>query len=334
MFNKLYENIKKYIKENYKFLIFLIILFIILNYPVPYYIYNGGGTISLSNRIKINNEEEDQNFYMCYVGQMKANLMTLGLSYVLPNIDREKIENEDYDEEADAIVNNLLLQESQSNSIINAFNKAGKKISINSEELYISYIYDEANTDLAVGDKIKLVDDAKVNTFDEFSNYISLYEFDDEISLEVEDINGKKKIRKAKIVEIDGEKKIGVGVIVNYGYKTEDEVEFEFKGNESGPSGGFMMSLAIYDILTDSNLSADKKICGTGTITKDGEIGEIGGVKYKLAGAVDDDCDIFLVPSGDNYNDATLEAEKNNYDIDIYEAKSFDETVLYLQSIE
>lgn len=334
MFNKVYENIKKYIKENYKFLIVLILLLVILSYPVPYYIYNGGGTISVSDRIKINNRDEKQNFYMCYVGQMKANIMTLGLSYILPNIDSEKIKDKNYDEEVDAIINDLLLKEAKSNSVINAFNKAGKKISINSEELYISFIYKEANTDLEVGDKILLVNDARVSSFDDFKNIISSLEFDDEVTLEVEDVKGKKKNKRAKIINIDGEKKVGVGVTVNYGYKTLDKVDIKFKGNETGPSGGFMMSLAIYDKLTDSNLSINNKICGTGTITKDGEIGEIGGVKYKLAGAVDDDCDVFLVPSGDNYKEAISEKKKNNYDIDVYEAKDFNETILYLESIE
>ena len=33
-----------------------------------------------------------------------------------------------------------------------------------------------------------------------------------------------------------------------------------------------------------------KKIVGTGTIEEDGSVGEIGGVKYKLSGAVKKSC--------------------------------------------
>ncbi len=333
MINKLYESIKKYIKENYKFLIILVMLLIVLSCPVPYFIYNGGGTIDISDRINVKDSNKKQNFYMCYVSQLRANIMTLVMSYIFPNIDNEKIEDDNYNEEEDKIINDILLKESQSNSIITAFNEANEDISINGEELYVTYIYDEAQTDLKVGDEILSIEDANIVGFDEFRKYISEVKIGEEITLQVKDIKGKKKNRKAKIVEIEDEGKIGVGISVNYKYKINNDINIKFKGNESGPSGGFMMSLAIYDKLTDSNLSENNRICGTGTITKDGEIGEIGGVKYKLSGAVKNKCDVFLVPSGDNYKDAVKYAKKYDYDIDIYEAKSFSDTVSYLKSI-
>ena len=109
------------------------------------------------------------------------------------------------------------------------------------------------------------------------------------------------------------------------------KIKIKFKSSEGGPSGGLMLTLAIYNKLTDSNLSNGRKIVGTGTIDQNGNVGEIGGVKYKLNGAVKAHADIFLVPSGDNYKEALKEKEKNNYQITIKAIKTLDEAITYLK---
>ena len=53
MFNKLYEEIKKYIKKEYKFLVTLITLFLIFTIKLPFYIEMPGGIIDISKRIEI-----------------------------------------------------------------------------------------------------------------------------------------------------------------------------------------------------------------------------------------------------------------------------------------
>ena len=64
-----------------------------------------------------------------------------------------------------------------------------------------------------------------------------------------------------------------------------------------------------------------------------GNVGEISGVKYKLAGAVKENSDIFLVPSGENYKEAIKEQKEHNYDIEIVEVKTFDEALDYLKKL-
>jgi PDZ domain-containing protein len=60
-----------------------------------------------------------------------------------------------------------------------------------------------------------------------------------------------------------------------------------------GPSGGVMMTLAIYLAITD--LMYDARIVGTGTIQSDGSIGNIGGLVEKYQ-TVKDDMEIMFVP--------------------------------------
>ncbi len=66
-----------------------------------------------------------------------------------------------------------------------------------------------------------------------------------------------------------------------------------------GPSAGTMFSLAIYDMLTPGKLTGGRFIAGTGTINAQGEVGPIGGVQQKMAGAYSKGAQVFLVPDGD-----------------------------------
>ncbi len=66
-----------------------------------------------------------------------------------------------------------------------------------------------------------------------------------------------------------------------------------------GPSAGLMFSLAIYDKLTPGPLTGGRFVAGTGTITPTGQVGPIGGVQQKIAGAYAAGARVFLVPAGD-----------------------------------
>lgn len=66
--------------------------------------------------------------------------------------------------------------------------------------------------------------------------------------------------------------------------------------NTQGPSGGFMQALSTYCTITENDLTGGKKIAGTGTISVNGNIGPIGGIKQKIITAIRNKCDIFLCP--------------------------------------
>lgn len=76
-----------------------------------------------------------------------------------------------------------------------------------------------------------------------------------------------------------------------------------------GPSAGLMFSLAVYDLLTQGDLTGGRTIAGTGTIDLDGNVGVIGGVQQKVVAAEHANAEYFLVPP-DNYNDAVSVAKR------------------------
>ena len=181
---------------------------------------------------------------------------------------------------------------------------------------------------MEVGDQIIKLNEKIIHNADEYRNIIKEMEVGDTVSIEVLH-NDKKEIRTAEIIDYENEKITGISVVTNYNIETDPEVNVNFEANESGPSGGLMLGLGIYEKINNVTLYDGKKICGTGTIDLEGNIGEIGGVKYKLKGAVDSNCDIFLAPS-ENFSEVKNEQQKNNYKIEIYEAKTLQDTIKYL----
>ena len=87
-----------------------------------------------------------------------------------------------------------------------------------------------------------------------------------------------------------------------------------------------MLSLALYDYLIDEDVTKGLKIAGTGTIDIDGNIGEIDGIKYKIAGAVKNNIDVILV-SPYNYEEAKQVIEENHYDLKLLKAETFDQVL-------
>lgn len=67
-------------------------------------------------------------------------------------------------------------------------------------------------------------------------------------------------------------------------------------GDVGGPSGGLVLALGIIDKLTPGQLTGGKEIAGTGTITADGLVGEIGGIRQKLLSAFRSGDRYILIP--------------------------------------
>ena len=92
-----------------------------------------------------------------------------------------------------------------------------------------------------------------------------------------------------------------------------------------------MTTLTIYNYVIKEDITNGMKIAGTGTIEGDGTVGEIGGIKYKLAGIEKQKADLFFVPAGENYEEAMKYKKENNYKIKIVPVKTFEDAVKYLK---
>ena len=297
-------------------------------------LYIGGGIINLEERIEVDDEyKEKGSFNLAYVREARATLPTYLFSFIA-GWDRESIKNIQIDENDNSKDmwkrQKLYLKEANDNAIINAYKLAGEEINIRSEIYQILYLDKNAETNLEIGDEIISINSQKIVSYDDIKNIAINKNIDDEIIIKVKR-NEKEYECYAKIKEIDNEKKIGIYLIKLYDYEVKRDIDLSFSKREGGSSGGFMLSLAIYNRLIEKDITNGLKIVGTGTIDSEGNVGEIGGVKYKLKGAVKNKADIFFVPKN-NYQEALSEKQKNKYKIDIVKVDTLKDAINYLES--
>ncbi len=333
--NKLYVKIIDIIKSYYKVILVYLAILLVFCFPLPFYINTTGGLISVSDKIKIKNGYEMKgSINLAYVAEMKATIPTYLISLVNKNWDlikkEEVVASNETTKEA-SFRDHIMLEEANDDAIILAFNKANINVDVNNEKVFITYIDSSSITDLKIGDEIKEVNGEKILSKQDLYDKISKFEVGDTINFKVIR-NGKEKLVKAKMINYENRKMIGLLVSSTKDVKTDRDIVFDFTENESGPSGGLMMSLAIYNYITKYDITKGKKIVGTGTIDIDGKVGSIGGAKYKLRGAVKEKADVFIVPD-ENYDEVLKEKKRLKSDILILKVTTFDETLEKLRNI-
>lgn len=336
MISKIYDKFINFIKENYKQLIFLIVFLIVMSFPLDYSVMVSGGTINVNDRVSIKGEyESDGSYNLAYVTELKGTIPTVLLSYIIP--DWKKIPLEEYkassNESQDDITKRakIYLKYSEQAAIKLAYLKASKEFKIKNSEFNIVYVDEKAETTLKIGDIILKANDITITSLEQYRNIVEKSDIGDTINLKILR-DEKEQDALIKVKNIDNKKVSGISILELYDYETSPEIELSFKNNESGSSGGLMLALSIYDKLISEDLTNGLKIVGTGTIDFDGNVGEIDGVEYKLMGAVKQKADLFIVPTGENYETCLKLKEERGYNIELIEAKTFDETIEILRN--
>ncbi len=336
MFNKLYESIKKYIKDNYKFLICIILIIFLCTYELPYVIYKNGGIINLSNRVDVDKKySEKGSFNMSYVTAIKGTIPAVLLSYVIPDWDLfplNEISNESSYEET-LVIGKEYLDEGIDNAIIAAFQRSDYKIKIIKEINKVIFISPQAKTDIEVGDIVLKINNKDIDSFDNMRKYINTLKEKEEVEILVSNKDKEYKRHATLYKDKDDLLKVGVAFKTTYKYETEIPVTVRMKNNESGSSGGLMMSLAIYNALTKEDITNGLKIAGTGSIKNDGTVEEIGGVKYKVLASEKNKADIFFCPV-ENYKEAIKIKKKRKLKIKIVKVHTIDDAIDYLTKKE
>lgn len=334
MFNKLYTNGKKYIKENLLLLILIIIYILFVNIELPFSIESPGGLINIDKRLSGAMYNSKGSINLTYVTVRKGTIPNILIA--LFNNKWDIISNSDITLDNETMKEALIRSRLDYDASINssyyvAYQNAGLNPKILDNNIYVEYILDEAKTNLKVGDIILQYNNQKMNDLNEFYSYIKTLEVGEKIDFLVEN-NKRQEKREAKIIDLDGNKMIGI-TIINIPYiDIKEKVSYKGENNENGPSGGLMFTLAIYNAITKEDITKGYKISGTGTINLDGSVGKIGGVKYKLTGAVNKHADIFIAPK-DNYEEALKIKEENNYNIKIIKAETFSEALEELKKL-
>ena len=323
--------IKEFIKREYKFIIFLVVLVSLFYIRLPYYISSPGGIIDVTNRVEMEGyENQSGSLNMLYVSEYEATPASYVWAKLFgydinPNEDRQ-ISNESVKEVETR--NKIMRDNSLDIATMVAYTKAGKDINIKSKQNVV--IATTSDNGLEIGDIILEVDNTECEEVEDIKSIIISKEVGDTVTFKILRDNKEKEVESEILLE-DNSKVIGVIIVTEYDYDLDPEINIKFKNSESGASGGLMLTLTMYNAISDEDIIKGRNISGTGTISSDGSVGEIDGVKYKIMGAARNNMDIAFVPSN-NYEEAVATKEKYNYDIEIVKVDTFDEAIEYLKN--
>lgn len=328
-----YEKRKAFIKTLILDFIFIAICAFLAFYKFPYVIYTAGGSINLNDRITSKDKYSMAGSYsMNYVSVVRGNLPSLLIGLIRSDWDivkEEKVTYDGMDYEETLAIEKLQLENSLNIAKVVAFEKAGTPYEITAKHSKVIMIDDKANTDMKMLDEIKGIDDIEYENVDTLREYINKFEKGHKFTIKVVDNDGKEKERYAYSYEHEGSLIVGVSILDSFEYNSKDDIEIATKSSEAGSSGGLMLTLAIYDTILEEDISKGRTIMGTGTMDINGNVGEIGGIKYKMLGANKDGADIFFVPEG-NYKEAKEVYKKYKLDFDLVMVKTVDEAINYL----
>ena len=325
------KNLKKFLRDNLWIIVSLIIILVLFNYHLPYYINMPGGTININDRISCDKcDDINGSLNMLYVSEYEATIPTYLLSYIIPNWDIEEISNQQVNNESANDIynrNRLMLDNSIDNAIYVAYNASGKNIDVKSKKNIV--IATTIDNGLKIGDEILKINDKKINNINEIKEIIKSSNIGDKLNFSIIRDDLEKNV-KVEVREDKEDKLIGAVMVTDYEYDLDPKIDLKFKDSESGSSGGMMLALSIYSKISDKDIVRGRKIAGTGTIDMEGNVGEIDGIKYKIMGAVHDKVDIVLVP-GANYKEAIKVKNENNYNIEIVKIDTFLDAINYLE---
>ncbi|WP_138415036.1 SepM family pheromone-processing serine protease [Aquibacillus sediminis] len=325
----------------------IVIVFVafLVGYRLPYYIYKPGGADALNPIVEVTDGyESDGDMHLVTVRGGPATPFQYLLASIRPYHDIDPIEEvfpEGISQEDYHKAQLQMMESSQKQSTVVAYQAAGADIDINYEGIYVVNVMEGMPADgiLQTGDKILQVDNQTISKTDHLIDYVSSKQPGAVITLTVER-NQERVETEMELESFPDQDKVGLGIglVTNLEIEhVEPEVKFA-SGEIGGPSAGLMFSLEIYDQLTELDISKGYHIAGTGEISYEGQIGRIGGIDKKVIAADSQGCDIFFAPNeggadDSNYKIASQTAEDIETDMEIVPVDTFDDALKYLEEL-
>ena len=241
--------------------------------------------------------------------------------------DRSPSENRDF--------NLQLMDTSKQDAIRVALLALGYEVPIDIDGFVIHQILEGSAADgvLSVGETIVSVEGKDITEPTDLSGAMDQKAPGDRVTIGVE-ASDAETVREVEIVlgenPDDPERGI-IGVSLqarNPQYQYPFEVDIE-SGDVGGPSAGLAFSLGVIDVLTPGELTGGNEVAVTGTINGEGIVGPVGGVAQKTAAVVDEDYDVFLVPSSE-FEEA---AERAGDHVQVIPVDTLEEALEALESL-
>ena len=195
---------------------------------------------------------------------------------------------------------------------------------------------------LKPGDVIVAVDGTPVHLDSDLGPILEPHKPGDEVSLTIERPSGTGDPNAAPNYETitqsvklaardDGTALIGIAPGTRADAKFDFPVNVDIdSGSVGGPSAGLAFTLGVIDALTPGELTGGQKVATTGTISLDGSVGAVGGVKQKTVTVERAGAKVFLVPASEADE---ARAAAGNSDLKIVPVEDVDDALAALAEL-
>ena len=307
---------------------------------VPYYALWPGPVEEVSDLVHVEGGppvyQLNGDVYMLTVSLQEVNAFEFAQGWIDSEVDlvpRDHIRPEGVTPEDHRRKNLRLMDDSKLTAIAVALDYLGMPVHYSGEGVVVVSVADGAPADglLEVGDVIVEIADTTVSMSGEAIEAILANRVGDTISLTVrrEDELIDLEVTLAEHTDNPGQPMVG---FVPDTYKRTLDLPFDIEihtEGTGGPSAGVMYALTLIDLFTADDLVAGNIVAGTGTISPDGRVGAIGGVRQKVVAAQNAGARHVLVPQP-NFEDA-MTVKRDN--VEIHPISSISEAVHILQEI-
>ena len=192
--------------------------------------------------------------------------------------------------------NAALMDRSKETATVVALRKVGYDVEPSGVEVTQVVSGAPADGRLLAGDRILAADGRAVASIDQVRKAINRHRDGERVAFRIDRDRTRKDV-SVPVQEADNQPRVGV-LLRDLFPELPVRVSIQTQNNIGGPSAGLMFTLSIIDKLTPEDLTAGRRIAGTGEIALDGAVLPVGGVAEKLIAVHRLGVTTFLIPAG------------------------------------
>ncbi len=327
------------------------LVLILMNFiSLPYYIYSPGEALPLQSLITVQGGHKTTRgsfmmttVYVVYAANVYDFLYGLMLPHhqVLPAPEvNGGLTNTEYDQ-----LEAYMMRSAHQNAEIAAFHYLHKPVTVTTTGVTVLSVEHgtAAYGHLASGDVITAMDGKSLQNPNVIFQILQRAKVGERVTLTVSQ-QGRVKhmtLHLAALPPLPGHhtERPGLGIFLAPAQTVHSPIHIAIhSGSIDGPSAGLMFTLEIINQLDSEDLTRGYRIAGTGTMSANGTIGQIGGAAHKVVAASDAGATYFFVPAdtakGDtNALHAEQEAKKIGTHMKVIPVKTLQQAVSFLQSL-
>ncbi|MBD1371403.1 PDZ domain-containing protein [Hazenella sp. IB182357] len=319
-------------------------------FPIPYFVIQPGEAVTAAQIVDVKQSKTASSgeFLLTTISMREAKMFDYLHTYLFPHtelVDQTEVlaryESEaEYEKRQETNMKN-----SQNKAVLAAFQQANLPISSEMTGIEVVGLVDDSQRgdELRVGDILLAINGVKLQSVSHLLEILKPLAVGEQVVVNLQRGQElmKEPVRLIALPTDDGKDKAraGLGILPMemLTVKSEPQVEINAE-NIGGPSAGLMFALEILDQLSPEDLTQGMKIAGTGTISENGEVGQIGGIEHKIIAANREKAQIFFCPkdrSPEDSNEKVVKqiADELNIKVKIVPVRTLSEAIAYLQDI-